>query len=347
MAYINAVCTTLPDHLVDQEKIREVGRTMLKGKIPFLDQALKLFDNAGVQSRYLVRPIDELLDNGDLGWRNGIFREESIRLGTVLTEEILAKTGWAPTDIDMIITTSCTGFMIPSLDAYLINAFNMRSDVKRLPLTELGCAAGAMALTRADDYLRAFPTHRVLIVAIELPSLTCQTRDFRLANLVSAALFGDGGAAALLSSDEGPCKIRGGQTHFFHQTPEMMGFDLDASGFRIILDKRISDLVLHEFRAPVLAFLERQDLALADVAHFVFHPGGRRIMDSLKQVLRLEEAAISASRKVLREVGNLSSASVLWVLAETLREEPEGPGIMAAFGPGFNAEMLALQFQAG
>jgi len=344
MAYVNSLVTALPEHKVDQEGIRELGRTLLKGKVPFLDQALALFNNAGVDTRYLVRDVAELLDNGKLGWRNNLFKEASIDLGCQLMRDLIKETGIRPDEIDMIITTSCTGFMIPSVDAYLINEFRMRPNTKRLPLTELGCAAGAMALNRAAEYLRAFPDHKVVVMAIELPSLTVQMRDFRMANVVSAALFGDGAAAALLSNTPGPCRLLSGCTHFFYDTPEMMGFDLDEQGFRIILDKKISKLVVNELYEPLKGFFQSQDLRLEDVAHYVFHPGGRRIMDSLKKVLDLEESQIADSRKVLREVGNLSSASILWVLRETLKRKPEGLGLMAAFGPGFNAELLTCQF---
>ncbi len=344
MAYVNALATVLPDHVLTQEKVRDMGRRILKGKVPFLDTALALFTNAGVEQRRTVLPAEELLANDRLGWRNGLFVEESIRLGTRLVEDLLAQAKLEPRDIDLILTTSCTGFMIPSLDAYLINRFRMRQDIKRLPVTELGCAAGAMAFSRARDYLRAYPDHKVMLLAIELPSLTYRTKDFRPANLVSVALFGDGGAGAILSSQPGPCRLLESCTHFYYDSPEMMGFDLSEKGFEIILDKRISDLVLTQFAAPLEAFLDRQGLRLDQLKHFVFHPGGRKIMDSLIEALALEPAAITASREVLREVGNLSSASVFWVLERVLRQRPEGLGIMAAFGPGFNAELLTLDF---
>ena len=347
MAFVNHICTALPEHLLDQERVRSMGRRILKGKVPFLEQALGLFANAGVETRYLVRDVDEILDKDDLGWRNAVYREASIKLGKTLVEDLLAQTGIGPGEIDLIITTSCTGFMIPSVDAYLINHFRMRPDTKRLPITELGCAAGAMALARANEYLRAFPDHKVLVVAIELPSLTYQTRDFRVANLVSAALFGDGGAAVLLSNQPASCEILANRTHFFHDTPDLMGFDLTERGFKILLDKKITELVGTSFLEPLTQFLKTQQLRLEDIRNFVFHPGGRRILDTLKEVLGIGETAIRASRKVLREAGNLSSASVIWVLAETLTQDPRGLGIMAAFGPGFNAELLTLNFCAG
>ena len=347
MAYIQKVVTALPPVRLDQEQVLAMGRRILKGRIPFVDQALKLIANAGVENRHLVRTPDEILDNDTLSWRNEVYTESSIQLGGELMTRMFESGVVAPEDVDLIITTSCTGFMIPSVDAYLISRFRLRPDVKRLPITELGCAAGAMALSRAHDYLRAFPHHRVLILAIELPSLTYRTRDFRVANLVSAALFGDGAAGVLLSSEPGPCRILDTRTHFFYDTPEMMGFDLSESGFKIILDKKIPGLVAEKFVEPARAFVNDQpEFVTEGIQHHLFHPGGRRILDTLRDEFGLKESQVAASRKVLAEVGNLSSASVMWVLDEVLKTRPHGNGLMAAFGPGFNAELLALRFHA-
>lgn len=344
MAYINTLATVLPAFRISQDQLLEMGRRLLKGKVPFLDNVLGLFTNAGVEERFLVREPNVILDNDNLGWRNRVFGEASIELGCQLVEDLLARSGLDARDIDMIITTSCTGFMIPSVDAHLINHFRMRPDIKRLPITELGCAGGAMALSRAADFLQARPDQVVMVLALEFPSLTYRTRDFRPANLVSVALFGDGGAGAILSTRPSACRILQSRAHFFYDTPDMMGFDLNELGFKIILDKKISELVRTQFRAPLERFLQDQKLQLSDMHHYVLHPGGRRIMDNLESSLGLREQDIAASRSVLRQVGNLSSASVYWVLKEVLNNEPEGLGLMAAFGPGFNAEMLTLNF---
>ena len=344
MAYIRHVETVLPEHLLSQDKVREMGKRILKGKVPFLEQALALFTNAGVEARHLVRDVDEILDHDDLGWRNNVYHEASIALGIEAMEKLFQKSGIKPKEVDMIITTSCTGFMIPSVDAYLINHFRMRQDVKRLPITELGCAAGAMALSRANEYLAAYPDHHVVILALELPSLTYQTRDFRMANLVSAALFGDGGVAALLNGRQGVAQVLASKTHFFYDAIQLMGFELNASGFKILLDKGIPELIDNGFAELLDQFLDDHHARREDIRHWVFHPGGRRIMDSLRDALSLAESEIQVSRKVLREVGNLSSASVFWVLQEKLKSDPEGLGVMAAFGPGFNAELLLLDF---
>ena len=230
--------------------------------------------------------------------------------------------------------------MIPSLDADLINHFRLRSDVRRMPFTELGCAAGAMALSRAHDHLRAYPDHKVAIVAVEIPSMTYLAKDLSVANLVSAALFGDGGAAALVSNDRGRFEILDARTHFFHDTPEMMGFHVTDEGFSIVLDKRVPQLLESALPAAVDAFLEKNGVERGELRNFLFHPGGRKILDTIHDLFGLAEDDLALSRETLREVGNLSSASVLFVLEKALagRGRP-GLSLLAAFGPGFNAEL--------
>ncbi|CAM2009761.1 type III polyketide synthase [Acanthopleuribacter pedis] len=346
MSTIKVAATALPDVKLDQDQVLAMGRRLLKGKVPFVDQALRVIGNAGVDTRYLVKTPDEILDNPSLTWRNGVYHEAAIDLGTRVMDELLQRSGKRADQIDMIITTSCTGFMIPSVDAYLVNRFRMRSDVKRLPITELGCAAGAMALSRAREYLCAYPDHTVAVIAIELPSLTYRTKDFRMANLVSAALFGDGAAGLLLTNEPGGCRVNQSRTHFFHGTPELMGFDLGVEGFKIILDKSIPKVVKRDFVAPAKAFLAAQPRRYPEQPmQYVLHPGGRKILDTLRDEFGLQESDVAASRQVLARVGNLSSASVYWVLAEKLAQAVRGDGFMAAFGPGFNAEMLSLAFE--
>jgi predicted naringenin-chalcone synthase len=341
VSFVECVTTVLPAHELSLERVRELARSVLHGKVAFLDQALGLFDHAGVESRHLVRDVEVLLENRSLEWRNGVYIEECRRMGIQLLGDLLEQTATRPEEIDVLITTSCTGFMIPALDADLINHFRLRADVRRLPFTELGCAAGAMALSRAHDHLRAYPDHRVAIVAIEIPSMTFLSGDLSAANLVSAALFGDGGAAALVRGDRGPFEILDARTHFFHDTPEMMGFHVTDQGFSIVLDKRVPQLLERELPAAVESFLARNGVTRAELRSFLFHPGGRKILDTVRDLFALTDDDLAWSRETLREVGNLSSASVLWVLGKALagRDRP-GLSLVAAFGPGFNAELL-------
>jgi predicted naringenin-chalcone synthase len=253
-----------------------------------------------------------------------------------------------PEDVDLLITVSCTGFMIPSLDAHLIELMKFRRDVRRLPITELGCAAGAMSLARAWEFLRAFPGKNVLIVSVEIPSLTFQRRDLSAANLICSVLFGDGAAAIVVAGRHtaGP-HILDAETYTFPGSLEAMGFDLRDTGFHILLSKDVPQMICERIKALVERFLSRNGLSLEQIAAFVLHPGGQKLLASVQEELGLQCADTQFSWDVLRDYGNLSSASVLFVLNEWLsrKEMKHGEyGLAAAFGPGFSAELLLMQW---
>ena len=309
---------------------------------------------------------DKILTNADLAaivetsdeWirsRTGI-RERHIAgeqdttatLGLKAAQRALEIADILPTDIDMIITVSCTGFMIPSLDAHLINLIGFRSDVRRLPITELGCAAGAMALTRAAEFIRAFPDKTVLIVSVELATLTFQRGDLSQANLISTVLFGDGAAAAVVTGRRmaGP-RIVDSRTYNFPNSLDAMGFDLRDSGFHIILSKDVPQMIRERIRGLVDSFLADHSLTLDKIAAFVLHPGGQKLLAFIEEQLGLCRCQTQLSWDVLAQYGNLSSATILFILHEWLTKKSMNAGdygLATAFGPGFSAEMLLLQW---
>jgi alkylresorcinol/alkylpyrone synthase len=252
----------------------------------------------------------------------------------------------SPADIDLVITSSCTGVSLPSLATLLVEPLGLRADVRRLPLTELGCAGGASALSHAHAHLRAFPDARVLVVAVELPSLTFRGDDPSAENIVASALFGDGAAAVTLQAHAPRAGIEIVATHtgLLPASLDDMGFDLRDSGFYVVLSKNVPRLI-SDFTPPIIhRFLERQGLGRADLEFFVLHPGGRRVLEALERSLSLKPDETAASWDVLAEYGNQSSASVLFVLRETLgRGVPAGYGLLAAFGPGITVELALLR----
>ncbi|HLZ11646.1 MAG TPA: 3-oxoacyl-[acyl-carrier-protein] synthase III C-terminal domain-containing protein, partial [Candidatus Acidoferrum sp.] len=275
--------------------------------------------------------------------------EHAIELGFAATEKCLERAGMKPEDIDLIITVSCTGFMIPSLDAHMINKLGFRSDVRRMPFTELGCAAGAMALSRAADFIQAYPGRNVLIVAVELPTLTFQRKDISQANLISSILFGDGAAAVIVSGkpNRGP-RILSTETYTFPDSLGAMGFDLRDSGFHILLSKDVPEMIGAKMRELVDCFFKRRGLTQDQIKGWILHPGGSRLLSNVEQALGLTKADTQPSWDILGNVGNLSSATVLFILQEWLEKRPLQPGELAfagAFGPGFSAEFLLLQWQ--
>jgi alkylresorcinol/alkylpyrone synthase len=260
----------------------------------------------------------------------------------------LQRAGLRPDEVDLIITVSCTGFMIPSLDAHLINLMGFRSNVRRMPFTELGCAAGAMALGRAADFLKANPGGNVLIIAVELPSLTFQRKDISQANLISSILFGDGAAAVLVTGRHVPGpKIMVSETYTFPDSLGAMGFDLRDSGFHILLAKDVPEMIGDKIRDLVNGFLERHGKKFQDIKGWILHPGGARLLGNVEIALGLTKCQTQPSWDILGNVGNLSSATILFILQEWLEKRPLKSGeyaLAAAFGPGFSAEFLLLQW---
>src|SRR5690242_20860956 len=239
MITIASTATAVPPHVLSRELVKEYfGRTFsLSGRR--LQAMLEVLDNSRIQRRYSLFPVDYLVETRSLTQRNFEYREHAIALSRKVAEEALARAHRTAADVDMIISVSCTGFMIPSVDAYLVSEMGFRSNVRRLPITELGCAAGAVGLTRAWEYLRAHPSGTALLIAVELPTLTFQRGDVSQANLISAALFGDGAAAAVITGrpGSGPA-ILDSQSYLFPASIDAMGFELKDTGFHIVLDRK-------------------------------------------------------------------------------------------------------------
>lgn len=351
MATITAVATTAPDHLMTSQMVKE-GLAQVFSEHPRVRTALAMVDRTGVHNRHMVLSLPQMLEPRGLETNNDLYQLEAVRLGEHVAREVLERAQLAADAIDAVITVSCTGFMIPSLDAHLINLLGMRSDVCRLPITELGCAAGAVALSRAADFIAAGRAKHVMVVAVELPSLTFQHGDSSMANLVSAALFGDGAAACIVSSERKPGfpRIVASRSHLFPETIDAMGFQLKDEGFHIVLAQEVSELITRHIRPLVDGFLADQGKTCAQLQSWVLHPGGRRIMEGMTQELALSPEQTQASWSILGEFGNLSSASVLFVLQrhlDTLRTAAPQPGrlgLLAAFGPGFSAELQLLEW---
>lgn len=351
---IVSTATAVPAHSATQGEVKERLRAVLPLSPRRLDATMELFDHAAVERRFSVEPVERLGQPRGLGEVQERYRENAILLGRKVATDALARAGVEARQVDLLITVSCTGIMIPSLDAHLCNDLGFRSDVRRLPITALGCSGGAAALARAHDFLIGFPEARVLVVAVELPSLSIQRADLSLANLVSTALFGDGAAAALIEGGgaPGPGGVRGVRIletlcHLFPQTTYALGFDLKDDGFHSVLSKDVPGLIKSEIARLVRVLADRRALTREQLSCFVLHPGGRKILAFIEEELRLTRDDTQPSWDVLRDHGNQSSASVLFVLHEwlTRRHPPAGAhGILAAFGPGLSTELLLLQW---
>lgn len=328
--------------------------------IPFLDQWLigqddrfirkvkKIFENAAVDRRYSFMTPTEVFSDLSFEERNNIYIRKGIKLGSQCLKSALEKANWNPHDLDYIITVSCTGIMIPSLDAYLINALKLRQDIVRLPVTEMGCAAGVSGIIYAKNFLKANPGKRAAVVAVESPTATLQINDFSMANIVSAAIFGDGAACVLLSSNEddnGP-EILAEEMYHFYDAEEMMGFKLSNTGLQMVLDVEVPETIASHFPQIVHPFLAKNNLEIKDIDHLIFHPGGKKIIQVVEDLFGELGKNINDTKEVLRLFGNMSSATVLFVLERFMDRSPQPGelGLMLSFGPGFSAQRVLLKW---
>ncbi len=348
-ATITHSAIAVPGHELPQDKVTRA----LAGLLPFAPERLAavmaVFDNAAVTRRFSALPLEQLCVRRGLSETMAIYRDEAVRLGQRVAEECLARASLPAHDVDLIIAVSCTGFMLPSLDAYLANAMGMRRDVRRLPITELGCVAGAAALARAHDFLTGHPHGKVLIVSVELPTLSFQQTDASWANLVSTALFGDGAAAVLVTGGDAPigAGIVDVQSHLFPNTLDTLGFDLRDDGFHVVLAKELPALLRAQLADVVDGFLARTGVRRDQLSSALLHPGGRKILNAVEEGLGIERARTQPSWDVLRDYGNMSSASILFVLHNWLHQQHPAAGshgLVAGLGPGLTAELLLLRW---
>lgn len=339
----------LPEYSRNTEEILPLVENWLEGQEErFRRKVLKIFEGAGVDKRYSIMSPEDVFTATSFEEKNNIYVREVKKLGKNVLEKALQNSEWKARSLDFIITVSCTGIMIPSLDAYLINELELKRDITRLPVTEMGCAAGISGIIYAYNFLKANPGKRAAVVAVESPTATFQLEDFSMANMVSAAIFGDGAACVLLSSEEdisGP-KIVGEDMYHFYNSTHLMGFDLTNNGLQMILDPAVPETISEHFPEIIHPFLKKYGSSIERVDHLIFHPGGRKIVQTVSDLFGNLGKNIDDTREVLRLYGNMSSATVLYVLERFLKKDiPSGDqGIMLSFGPGFSAQRILLEW---
>ena len=340
-----AIATAVPAYALDQEAVAERVKRLFAGA-PQLDHLLPVFANSGIRRRYSAVPLDWFAEPHGWPERNSLYLETAVELLDTVAGRVLDVAGIAADDIGAIVVVSTTGIATPSLDAALIERLRLPRNIQRLPIFGLGCAGGAIGLARAATMAAAMPDKAVLFLVVELCSLTFRRGDLSKSNIIASALFGDGAAGLLLRcGGDGPVIVAAGE-HTWPDSLDVMGWDVVEDGLKPVFSRDIPRLVAAELGPVAADFLARQNLAPADIGRFACHPGGPKVITACEEAFGLAPGALDHERTVLRDYGNMSAASVLFVLDRVLAstgKEPWRHALMTALGPGFTAGFVLLQ----
>ena len=359
-----SVATALPDHVATQSDARALAARMFaEGLDPEDRRLIGVFDSSGIETRHFCMPLDWYAEVRSFGEMNARYLEHALALASRVSLEALERAGLGPADVDPVVFVSSTGLSTPSVDARLANVVGFRSDVRRTPIWGLGCAGGAAGIARARDFALADPGARVLLVALELCSLTFQRRDLDRRNLVAAALFADGAAAAVIAGAASPARAPHGRgvtnggaarsleliasrSMLWPDTLDVMGWDVDEHGLHVIFSRDIPTIVRDWVRPNLDGFLAANGMSLAQLTHVVAHPGGPKVLAAYGEALGLPPDAFRHAREVLRACGNMSSPTCLFVLERALAAGDLRAGdtaVLAALGPGFSSELVLMR----
>ncbi len=353
MPYIAGVSTSVPPHVLRQERAKGFAEQLFGPRIQHL---LPVFDHALIDERHFATEPEWFLTSHTFTETNDRYIETSLVLAEDVVRKLVLQCGLSTEAFDAIFFVSTTGLSTPSIDARLFNRLNFHSHIKRIPIWGLGCAGGVGAIARASEYVRAFPTHRALVLSIELCSLAFQLGDRSKSNIIASALFADGAAAALIAGDE----VEPQKSNFskptivttlsttYPDTLDVMGWRISSEGFHIVLSRDIPSIVTSLVRANIEELLSTNGLTVPDIRHYVAHPGGAKVMDAYREALLLTNGELRHSYDVLRHFGNMSSATVFFILEQVLMETVETTGeygLMSALGPGFSSELVLLHWE--
>ncbi|MCJ7839504.1 type III polyketide synthase [Lederbergia sp. NSJ-179] len=360
MPRIISIGTAVPEFAIHQEEAMELARHLFSGSMKDIDRLLKVFRNGEIQKRYFVKPLDWYMESHSFSEKNAIFIEAAVELCITAIQKCVTNSTLeadiAYEEIDAIFLINTTGLSTPSLDARIINQLPFSAHTKRIPIWGVGCGGGASGLSRAYEYCLAYPDAKVLVVGVELCSLTFQLNDLSKSNLIGTSLFSDGAAAVLIGGEELPYDqlvhrslptILHTQSTLMKDSLDVMGWQFKDEGFYVVFSKDIPTLVKNWLQPVMLQFLEQNNLEESEIAHFIAHPGGKKVILAYEEALNLPPEKTNQSLEILQEYGNMSSVTVFFVLERFLEQSISfgDYGVIAALGPGFSSELLLLRWE--
>lgn len=363
MGYILSCGTSIPPYHVEQEAGTAFAEQMFEGSFKDLPRLLKAFQNGEIESRQFVEPLDWYSQNHTFEEKNSRYVAHSVNHGVKAIEQTLNSRDFLNkpldySDIDAIFFISSTGLSTPSIDARIINRLPFREDIKRIPIWGLGCAGGASGLSRAMDYCTAYPESSVLVLSVELCSLTFQKGDLTKSNLIGTSLFADGIACMLIAGRDSHAvnhsklryipRLNASRSVFMKNSEEVMGWDIQNDGLHVIFSRDIPAIIQNWLGPNVKTFLHEQEVESNQIGMFLAHPGGKKVLDAYLKTLDLEESAIRHSKEILKMHGNMSSATIFYVLERAMKERYASRpalSLSGALGPGFCAELLLISWE--
>ena len=362
MASIVSVGLCTPPYRISQEKTVEFARELFQDSFHEIERLLKVFENGQIKERYFSVPLEWFSKDHSFAEKNEIFIEKAVEFGISAITECLHNPIYLQKpipfeDIDAIFYITSSGLATPSIDAKIMNQLLFRKSCKRIPIWGLGCAGGASGLSRAFEYCKAFPKAKVLVLSVELCSLTFQKDDHSKSNLVGTSLFADGVACALITGSEADLSLKDSsialprilatQSMLMPDSEDVMGWSIRKEGFFVIFSKDIPTIIRTWVKSNVQNFLDEQELTIQDIEHFVAHPGGKKVLEAYVETFGMGQEKINNSLEILTNYGNMSSATILYVLKKFLENSSKKGdlGLAAAVGPGFSSELLLLRWE--
>lgn len=339
---LRSIGVAVPPYVLDQTVVRKYAASLF-GERHDIARLLSIFENTGIHRRYSCVPIEWYAEPH--GWvdRTAIYLDSAASLLEEVALKCLREADLPREAIDMIVVASTTGIATPSLDALVVERLQLRRDIRRLPIFGLGCAGGVTGLARAGDLARANPQSNVLFLVVELCALTFRRNDLDKSNLVATALFGDGAAGAIVSCAGSGSRLTAAGEYSWPDSLDIMGWDVEENGLKARFARSIPSLVESDMARIATSFLAQNDLKLSDIDRFACHPGGAKVLDALEAAFGLDAGALVESREVLRDYGNMSAATALFVLARMKQATGAQRTLLSALGPGFSATFLVLE----